>query len=180
MTEVADYAALVAIGRPTLIEVKGVTFCGDTSAANELTMGNVPFHSEVRAFTAALCKAIGELGGGEGEEEGERYELACEHEHSCCVLIGSTRLKREDGRWMTWIDYERFHECVTRWYASGGQEGFGVSDYWAETPDWALYDSAAAGFNPSEERVTKSKRTRAEAEEEVKARMYIASHAGVE
>lgn len=69
MTEVREYAALVQIGKPTLIEVKGVTFCGDTSAANDLTMGNVPFHSEVRAFTTALCEAIGEV------DDEERYEV---------------------------------------------------------------------------------------------------------
>ena len=172
MEEVLEYASLVAIGRPTLIEVKGVTFCGDTSAANDLAMANVPFHSEVKAFTAALCKAIGELGAEEGGVgKAERYELACEHEHSCCVLIASTRLKRkEDGRWMTWIDYERYRECIARYYESEGKEGFGVEDYWAETPGWALYDSKEAGFNPSEERFTKAKRTREQAEEVSKAR----------
>ena len=178
MTEVADYAALVSIGRPTLIEVKGVTFCGDTSAANDLSMSNVPFHSEVRAFTAALCAAIGEVEGVQGEGEAERYELACEHEHSCCVLIASTRLKREDGRWMTWIDYERYRQCIGRWYESGGEVGFGVEDYWAETPEWALYDSAQAGFNPVEQRVTKGKRTRGEVEEECKARDQAQVDAG--
>jgi hypothetical protein len=39
-----------------------------------------------------------------------------------------------------------------------------------ETPAWALYDSAEAGFNPTEERFTKAKKTREQAEEESKAR----------
>ena len=149
-----------------------VTFCGETSAANDLTMGNVPFHSEVRAFTAALCEAIGEVGaGGEEGEEREKYELACEHEHSCCVLIGSTRLKRkEDGRWMTWIDYEAFHRCIGRWYDSEGKVGFGVEDYWAETPDWALYGSKEGGFNPTETRFSKAKKTRDQAQEDRRVR----------
>ena len=170
MTEVIDYASLVRIGHPTLIEIKGVTFCGDTSAANDLTMSNVPFHSEVRAFSQALCDAIASSAAGGAEDE-ERYELACEHEHSCCVLLASTRLKRSsDGRWMTWIDYDAFHERVQRFYDSGGAEGFGVLDYAAPTPDWALYGSKEAGFNPTQERFTKARRTRSQAEEEVRRR----------
>jgi wyosine [tRNA(Phe)-imidazoG37] synthetase (radical SAM superfamily) len=43
------YSELVAIGNPDFIEVKGVTFCGD-SKASTLTMGNVPWHEEVRAM----------------------------------------------------------------------------------------------------------------------------------
>ena len=89
-------------------------------SSTAVTMGDVLFHEEVRAFTSALCQASGQSSGSgsgeEGDEGVERYELACEHEHSCCVLIGSTRLQRkEDGRWMTWIDYEAFQRCITRW-----------------------------------------------------------------
>ena len=40
------YADLVSLGRPSFIEIKGVTFCGD-SKASSLTMQNVPWHEEV-------------------------------------------------------------------------------------------------------------------------------------
>ena len=42
------------------------------------------------------------------EAEGGQYGLACEHEHSCCVLLARTDTFRVGGRWHTWIDYERF------------------------------------------------------------------------
>jgi wyosine [tRNA(Phe)-imidazoG37] synthetase (radical SAM superfamily) len=43
MEEVAAYAALLDLGRPDFIEIKGVTYCG-SSDASSLTMGNVPYH----------------------------------------------------------------------------------------------------------------------------------------
>lgn len=50
----------------------------------------------------ALCDAIGvELG----------YELAAEHEHSCCVLMAHKDFKK-DGVWHTWIDYPKFQQLV--------------------------------------------------------------------
>ena len=158
--ELADYAALVSIGRPTLIEIKGVTYCGETSAANELTMSNVPFHGEVRAFSTALCDAINSsiASSGEGQVELDGYELACEHQHSCCVLLASRRMRRPgDGRWMTHINYDAFLQCVQRWERTNGEAEFGVEEYWSETPHWALYNSTEAGFNPTEERIIKTK-----------------------
>ena len=163
-TELADYAALVAIGRPTLIEIKGVTYCGTTSAANDLSMANVPFHSEVRAFSAALCEHINAAltatstatatADSDAASYLDGYELACEHQHSCCVLLASRRMRRpEDGQWMTHIDYDSFIRCVQRWERTNGEVEFTASDYWAPTPHWALYDSTEAGFNPTEQRV---------------------------
>lgn len=63
MSEIAEYAKLIAMGLPTFIEIKvspnvclvlltirviaqGVTFCGKVSSSN-MTMKNVPFHEEV-------------------------------------------------------------------------------------------------------------------------------------
>lgn len=70
---------------------------------------------------------------------------------------------------MTWINYQRFNECIKRYYETG--ETFSEVDYWAETPNWALYNSVEGGFNPQEQRVIKkSKKTRAQAEEESKNR----------
>lgn len=146
MEEIREYCKLIAIGKPTLIEVKGVTFCG-SSDASDLTMGNVPFHQEVRSFCEALCN---EIGGGE-------YELACEHEHSCCVLIGHKSLCVE-GKWHTWIDYPKFHELI----ASG--EPFNTEDYMAPTPEWAVYGNAHAGFDPNETRFRKKRGKKAAAE----------------
>ena len=34
------------------------------------------------------------------------YEISCEHEHSCSVLLTHKKLFY-DGVWHTWIDYEK-------------------------------------------------------------------------
>lgn len=142
MDEIAAYARLVTIGMPTMIEVKGVTFSG---GANEISMTNVPFHEDVRAWCRQLCEHLG-----------DNYELACEHVHSCCILIADKRMKDENGQWHTWIDYPRFQELYRRWQATG--ETFTAFDYSAPTPSWAVFGAKEEGFAPTETRVrTKGK-----------------------
>lgn len=137
MTKVDEYAELIRNGRPTFIEIKGVTFCGELNASN-MTMKNVPFHQEVRDFCKELCSKLG-----------DNYELACEHVHSCCVLISDTKLKI-DGQWHTWIDYPKFHELVSAYHKDGTP--FGTMDYAAPTPAWAVFGAAEEGFDPEETR----------------------------
>uniref|UniRef100_A0A8D1QY08 S-adenosyl-L-methionine-dependent tRNA 4-demethylwyosine synthase TYW1 n=1 Tax=Sus scrofa TaxID=9823 RepID=A0A8D1QY08_PIG len=72
--ELQAYAQLVSLGSPDFIEVKGVTYCGESSASS-LTMANVPWHEEVVRFVSELVGLIPD------------YEIACEHEHSNCLLI---------------------------------------------------------------------------------------------
>jgi len=98
-------------------------------------MENVPFHTEVRKF----CQSI-------SERLGSEYELACEHVHSCCILIA----KKEfyiDGHWNTWIDYDRFHKLIE------SKQPFTSADYIAPTPEWAIFGADEQGFNPVETRV---------------------------
>ena len=71
--------------------------CVSCTGASSLTMRNVPFHEDVRAFGVALCDAAGGA-----------YGLACEHAHSCCILLARRDRFLVDARWHTWIDYERF------------------------------------------------------------------------
>jgi len=137
MDEVKGYAKLVALGTPTFIEIKGVTFCGNIHE-DSLTMKNVPFHQEVRNFCEELCKHL----------EGS-YEIACEHAHSCCILIADTKLKI-DGQWHTWIDYPKFTKLVKNYYDTG--EMFTDTDYIAPTPHWAVYGAEEEGFDPDETR----------------------------
>uniref|UniRef100_A0A2K6QTZ7 S-adenosyl-L-methionine-dependent tRNA 4-demethylwyosine synthase TYW1 n=1 Tax=Rhinopithecus roxellana TaxID=61622 RepID=A0A2K6QTZ7_RHIRO len=72
--ELQAYAQLVFLGNPDFIEVKGVTYCGESSASS-LTMAHVPWHEEVVQFVRELVDLIPD------------YEIACEHEHSNCLLI---------------------------------------------------------------------------------------------
>merc|ERR1712087_671735 len=134
--EIADYSRLIARGLPTFIEVKGVTFCGKSDGSN-LTMENVPFHFEVIRFCEKLCEYLS-----------SDYEIACEHAHSCCVLIAKKELKI-NGKWHTHIDYDRFFELV-----ESGKE-FGYRDYMAPTPKWAVVGAEEQGFNPEETRFVK-------------------------
>ncbi|XP_015151423.2 S-adenosyl-L-methionine-dependent tRNA 4-demethylwyosine synthase TYW1 isoform X2 [Gallus gallus] len=132
--ELKAYADLVSLGKPDFIEVKGVTYCGDSSASS-LTMANVPWHEEVVHFVQELAQLLPD------------YGIACEHEHSNCLLIAHKKFKI-NGHWCTWIDYERFQELVRAHVDSGGTQTFTATDYTARTPHWALFGSNQRGFDP--------------------------------
>lgn len=139
--ELASYAELIRRGRPDFVEVKGVTFCGYTGS-NPLTMANVPFHHEVVQFV----RDLGHLVGSDG------YEIACEHAHSCSVLMAHRRYRDGEGSWKTWIDYDRFHQLLRQ------GRPFGPLDYAMRTPDWAVYGHEQHGFDPKETRFYRKKK----------------------
>ena len=144
--EVAGYAKLVEQGLPCFVEIKGVTYCGTSSAAGAgLTMANVPFYEEVVTFAEALNVAL--------EGKGLEYGIAAEHAHSCCILLASKRF-HIGGKWCTRIDYTRFFELLAKENETG--EGFTPEDYCAETPEWALWGNG--GFDPRDERVDRKGR----------------------
>ncbi|CAG7681726.1 unnamed protein product [Allacma fusca] len=146
MDELENYAKLVDLGNPDFIEIKGVTYCG-TSKANKLTMENVPWHEDVVHFSQQLCNML------------KNYELACEHEHSNCILLANTRFK-VDGEWHTWIDYAKFHTLVQKFYETGDESSFTASDYMVKTPNWAVYGSTERGFDPDETRWKRKNNTK--------------------
>ncbi|KAL8913888.1 MAG: hypothetical protein Q9171_001381 [Xanthocarpia ochracea] len=138
--EAEGYAELVARSLPCFVEIKGATFCGNSSSAGAgLTMQNVPFYEEVVSFVETLNAALG--------RKGLEYGIAAEHAHSCCILIASKRFLIE-GKWHTLIDYDKFFACL-----ESGEE-FAPEDYvGAPTPEWATFGNG--GFNPADERVHK-------------------------
>ncbi|XP_077578587.1 S-adenosyl-L-methionine-dependent tRNA 4-demethylwyosine synthase TYW1 [Stigmatopora nigra] len=136
--EMTAYSELIALGQPDFVEVKGVTYCGESSASS-LTMANVPWHQEVVAFVQQLVDMMPD------------YQIACEHEHSNCLLIAHNKFK-VDGEWHTWIDYERFQDLSRAHHESGGLAVFSSSDYMAPTPPWALFGARQQGFDPAETR----------------------------
>ncbi|KAE8294973.1 S-adenosyl-L-methionine-dependent tRNA 4-demethylwyosine synthase [Larimichthys crocea] len=144
--EMQAYSELIALGQPDFIEVKGVTYCGESSASS-LTMANVPWHQEVVSFVQQLADML------------PQYEIACEHEHSNCLLIAHTKFKT-DGEWWTWIDYERFQELVQLHEESGGQRSFSALDYAAKTPSWALFGAHEQGFDPADTRFQRRNKTK--------------------
>ncbi|CAH1801626.1 unnamed protein product [Owenia fusiformis] len=143
-TELDNYSELVKLGRPDFIEVKGVTYCGE-SKASSLTMENVPWHEEVVNFVKQLTDRLPD------------YEIAAEHEHSNCVLISHKKFK-VDGVWHTWIDYPKFHKINNLYTDSKGAEKFTAVDYMAPTPHWAVYGAREQGFDPQETRFHRKKK----------------------
>ena len=191
MTEVDEYVTLIKRGMPDFIEIKvasptapadcaqltvrrspycvfqSVTYCGKSDGSS-LTMGNVPYHQEVRNFSEAICAKLG-----------DEYGMACEHSHSNLVLVAKTKFK-VDGVWHTWINYPRFHELVAAYKRDGTP--FSSMDYIAPTPEvgaaavdlvctftlphptmplrafqWAVYNATEEGFDPVETRFKRSK-----------------------
>lgn len=132
--EVEGYADLVEKGLPCFVEIKGVTFCGTTTAVGAgLRMDNVPWYDEVKEFVYKLSEAL--------NKRGLEYGIAAEHAHSCCALLASNNFNI-NGKWHTHIDYEKFFDLL-----ESGKE-FGPLDYiGAETPEWATWGQG--GFNVS-------------------------------
>lgn len=73
---------LCLVSNRVLMCVQGVTYCGESSASS-LTMANVPWHQEVVAFVQQLADML------------PQYEIACEHEHSNCLLIAHTKVRAQ-------------------------------------------------------------------------------------
>jgi tRNA wybutosine-synthesizing protein 1 len=142
VSDVDSYVELIRRGRPEFVETKGVTYCGSTTTSSNnggggdtssLTLSNVPYHHEVIDFVRQLAERLPD------------YEIACEHAHSCSVLLAHRKFKI-DGVWHTWIDYERFHELVRR------GDPFTSLDYIEETPGWAIFGAIEQGFDPMDNR----------------------------
>ncbi|XP_034820083.2 S-adenosyl-L-methionine-dependent tRNA 4-demethylwyosine synthase TYW1 isoform X1 [Pan paniscus] len=145
--ELQAYAQLVSLGNPDFIEVKGVTYCGESSASS-LTMAHVPWHEEVVQFVRELVDLIPD------------YEIACEHEHSNCLLIAHRKFKI-GGEWWTWIDYNRFQGLIQEYEDSGGSKTFSAKDYMARTPHWALFGASERGFDPKDTRHQRKNKSKA-------------------
>ncbi|NWZ02061.1 TYW1 synthase, partial [Loxia curvirostra] len=144
--ELKAYADLISLGKPDFIEVKGVTYCGESSASN-LTMANVPWHGEVLSFVQELARLLPD------------YGIACEHEHSNCLLLAHSKFQ-VDGEWRTWIDYSRFQELVRERERSGGSRTFTAAEYTARTPPWALFGAKERGFDPLDVRFQRKNKAR--------------------
>nr|CCA14141.1 tRNA wybutosinesynthesizing protein putative [Albugo laibachii Nc14] len=142
MQDIEKYAELIEIGQPDFIEVKAVTYCGK-SDGSDLTMKHVPWHEEVVDFCSALVEKTNGI-----------YGLAAQHAHSNCVLLAKKTFYI-DEQWHTWIDYEKFHDLMDRYYTDGTL--FSSSEYISLTPSWATFDAPEKGFDPCETRFYRTK-----------------------
>ena len=138
MNEIQGYADLVERGLPSLIEIKGATFCGSSDGnGNPLTMQNIPFYEECVKFVNKLNEEL--------NRRGLNYGISAEHSHSCCFLIANEKFLI-NGEWYTHIDYEKFFQLL-----KSGKE-FNEMDYIAKTPKWAYFGSKEGGFSPDDVR----------------------------
>lgn len=159
--EVEGYAKLIALGKVSLIEIKGVTFCGKSDASN-LNMSNTPWHHEVVELCRTLKFELDRLREKGGPDAPPEYDLACEHKHSVSVLLARVdqfSVEGPDGSrvWKTWIDYLKFQELTAR-HVQDPSFTFAVEDYTAETPAWALFGSEEEGFDPTDTRHRKKQK----------------------
>ena len=136
MEDIESYADMVERAKPSQIEIKGATFCGSSNGnGNPLTMQNIPFYEECKNFVENLNKEL--------QSRGLDYDIAAEHAHSCCILVADKKFMI-NGKWHTHIDYPKFFELL-----ESGKE-FVDLDYVKETPEWAVWGSQGAGFNPED------------------------------
>jgi hypothetical protein len=117
-------------------------------------MSNTPYHFEVVSFSKKLVDILSQYR--KRDETIPEYDLACEHKHSCSVLIARVDLFatiHPDGQrtWRTWIDYEKFNQLALK-HESDNTFSFTANDYSAETPDWALFGAEEEGFDPTDAR----------------------------
>ena len=151
------YTLIFFSGHCSLVEVKGVTFCGKSDASN-LNMTNTPWHHEVIDFTKKLLEELNKIRLEGGDDPLPEYGLACEHKHSCSVLLArvdqfavSDPEDPTKRKWRTWIDYDRFQELAAK-HAADPSFKFGVKDYIADTPGWAVFGANEEGFDPTDSR----------------------------
>jgi len=155
--EIGGYARLVALGRCSLIEIKGVTFCGKSDASN-LNMSNSPWHHEVVALARNLLDELEKLR--LDDPTLPSYGLACEHVHSVSILLArkdqfyvpANAITGEPEKWRTWIDYDKFNELAAKHAKDPLNFTFDVGDYVADMPEWAAFGAEGGGFDPTDMR----------------------------
>ncbi|EGW30467.1 uncharacterized protein SPAPADRAFT_143744 [Spathaspora passalidarum NRRL Y-27907] len=160
MGDIESYADMVERAMPSQIEIKGATFCGSSNGnGNPLTMQNIPFYEECKQFVIALNEEL--------QGRGLDYDIAAEHAHSCCILMAQRKFQI-NGKWHTHIDYPKFFQLLE----SG--EDFVDTDYIKETPEWAVWGSDGAGFNPEDTKYDrKAEKLKKKIEREEKAKLEI-------
>uniref|UniRef100_A0A7S1UTG3 tRNA wybutosine-synthesis domain-containing protein n=1 Tax=Grammatophora oceanica TaxID=210454 RepID=A0A7S1UTG3_9STRA len=127
-----------------------------------MNMSNTPWHHEVVALTMQLRDELDKLRQ-QSTMDIPEYDLACEHKHSCSVLLARVDQFAQDNlatgerKWFTWIDYDKFQQLAAQ-NAEDPMFTFAVQDYRAPTPEWALFGAAEEGFDPTDTRHRKKKK----------------------
>jgi len=130
------YAELVNLAQSDFVELKGATAAAWDDAKANLSVANAPRHEDVVDFAHKLNEFLPD------------YGVACEHKHSCSVLLARRdRFFNPTGSWRTWIDFEKFADAAIT------GTPLEVTEFTQETPEWALAGSSDyPGFDPAERR----------------------------
>ncbi|RNF00670.1 putative radical SAM domain protein [Trypanosoma rangeli] len=140
-----EYKAVFETGRPNFVELKRLTPAFSGNRQGLLRIKNVPSWEQLKAYGNRLCEVI---------FDGKAYEVASLHEHSGCILLAEKKFKI-DGVWHTWIDFEKFNAMILDPVLS---KQITADAYLRPTPLWALPESAAEGFDPSQTRHVTARR----------------------
>jgi tRNA wybutosine-synthesizing protein 1 len=124
--EPENYAKLIRIGSPDFIEVKAYMHVG--ASRLRLKIENMPLHHEVVAFTKELIKSLPE------------YEIVSEHKPSRVLMLAKKKFII-NGKWNTWIDFEKWNELVN-------------SDHTPETMQYLLPTPESTGAEETIEETT--------------------------
>ena len=117
MSHLKEYSELIKKGNPDFIELKGYMFVG--SSRQRLSMKNMPYHEDTVNFTNAMLKYLPD------------YDIVSEHISSRVILLAKKKYKKE-GKWHTWIDFEKFNTLI-----NSGKD-FSTEEFLAETPETGL------------------------------------------
>jgi len=117
MDKCDKYAELIRKGNPDFIEAKAYMFVGESRS--RMKESNMPTHAEVIAFSTRLMDALPE------------YEIVSDHPQSFVVMMAKKKYNK-DGKWHTWIDFEKFHALAN------SRNEFTTEDYLLPTPQVGL------------------------------------------
>jgi len=140
-----DYADIICKAKPDFVEGNSNVYIGMYPPFTTSDSNPAPAHEKVLQFCHMLL-AIPSVG--------KYYDMACEHEHSACVLLAHKKFNSTGlGRWHTWVDTGRFHQLVEQ-----NRPVIQSEDYTLENPDWTLAGNVAQGFDPEENRHRRKRR----------------------
>jgi tRNA wybutosine-synthesizing protein 1 len=130
--DIGKLVAMVRVGRPGLLELKQLTpaFQGRTTP---LRMSNVPSLARIFDFANKLVDALGR----------DDWDVPVVHEHSSLLLVAQKSRYLVNGKWWTWIDFDRHIELAKR---DPDAATWTWADYMCPTADWALVPPSAGGL----------------------------------
>ena len=115
--EAQNYAKLILLGNPDFIEVKGYMHVGPSRERH--TIEQMPWHEDVVEFSEELLRYLPD------------YSIVTEHIPSRVVMFAKKKYF-VDGKWMTWIDFDKYNELAL------SESEFSTDEYLKATPNTGL------------------------------------------